>query len=1720
MLKKILDTLTGAAARAPEQASVKYPGVRDAVDGNTAIIHVEREASDAAGAYPITPSTQMGEYWAEEAAAGHLNVSDRPLIFVEPESEHAAAAVTAGMAMTGLRATNFSSGQGIAFMHESLYATVGKRLPYVLNMGCRAITKASLNVHAGHDDYHCVDDTGFIQVMAKNATEAADLNLIARRLAELSLTPAIVGQDGFLTTHLIESVTLPERALVAEYLGKPDDLIDTPTPAQKMLYGPKRRRVPSIWDVDVPMVSGSVQNQDAYMQAVAAQRPYFFDEVRQLADTCMDEYAELTGRRYSRLSSYRCEDAEYVIFGMGSMVVQAEAVADYLRATRRLRVGVVNLTMFRPFPGDLVGAVLRGKKGVAVLERTDQPLAEDLPLMREVRAALQKCQENAMEAAYAGAPPHVGYPSLSPSDMPRLYSGCYGLGSRDLQPEGLIGAVENMLAMGPKRKFFYLSVDVAREPDHPKDELHQQAFQGAYPQAAKMVVHGSENPNLMPPGAITVRMHSIGGWGAITTGKNLAMTLFDLLNWEIKANPKYGSEKKGQPTTYYLSAAPEPIRVNSEYVHLDVVLSPDPAVFGHSNPLTGLKKGGVFIIQSNLGDDTWAAFPRWAQQQIVDNDLRVYYLDAFKIAREEAGSPELHLRMQGNAFQGAFFAASPVCDNAGLSEQTLFRAIEKQLDSKFGGKGARVVQNNLTVVKRGYTEIHEITEKKVGAPAQVSAKSSLPIMLKACPAGDKSLPPVADMHRFWEQTGHFYATGKGNDNLLDPFIGASLIPAASGIFRDMTGIRFEHPEWVAENCTACGKCYTVCPDSAIPGLVNSVSEVFNTALSRVERAGTPTKFLRRALRGAERKLRALVGPNDGVAVRPLIDQAFAQVVADAPAEEREATASEFELLKAELGTFAFAATKPYWSGKEKKGGGGGLFSITVNPLTCKACALCVDVCDDKALKMVTQTEDSIATLRRDWNLWLDLPTTGKEFSRIDSLDEKVGALDTLLLDKTNYNAMTCGDGACLGCGEKTAIHLFTSTVSALMQPRVKAFVGKLDSLIQNLEQHIRLSLAQAVDLSDAGAVARAVDSSAPHDLTLSALASKLNDGKPSQPLDANWVKRGAQLLESLKDLRWRYVEGPTRRGRATMGMVNSTGCTSVWASTYPYHPYPFPWTSHLFQDSPSVAMGLFEGHMAKMAEGFKIVRMAEMELKGAFVEERDRDFFNRFTYEHFSDEEWLLCPPVVSVGGDGAMYDIGFQNLSRMMMAGKPIKVLVVDTQVYSNTGGQACTSGFVSQVSDMAPYGSARHGKTEIRKEISIIGMAHRSTFMLQSTVAHVSHLLEGYIDGLNSRRPAVFNIYSVCPPEHGVGDDRTVAQSKLAVESRAYPLFRYDPDAGVEFSACASLEGNPAVDADWPSYQLEYLDEKGEKARLDLPVTFADFAATEARFSKHFRKAPRETWNDSMIPLAELLDLPGDERVGRFPYIWATDAKGRLMRLIVAEELVRSCEERQQFWRQLKDIVAQPVDVAAIESRVRAEVEEGFAAAAIEAAPAPAEPAAPVASAPAALAAVVAPATPAPTPSTLAGLAAALAAAPSPVAAPLAPEPKPAAAPASVQASVAAPAKPAEPAAAAPAPVKPAKAAKAEAAPAGAVALPDYEPVWVDSPDCTACGECIDQAPNVFVYNASKQVTVKDPKGNKFSDIVKSAEKCPAECLHPGMPWEQEPKLERLITRAKKYN
>jgi pyruvate-ferredoxin/flavodoxin oxidoreductase len=227
---------------------------------------------------------------------------------------------------------------------------------------------------------------------------------------------------------------------------------------------------------------------------------------------------------------------------------------------------------------------------------------------------------------------------------------------------------------------------------------------------------------------------------------------------------------------------------------------------------------------------------------------------------------------------------------------------------------------------------------------------------------------------------------------------------------------------------------------------------------------------------------------------------------------------------------------------------------------------------------------------------------------------------------------------------------------------------------------------------------------------------------------------------------------------------------------------------------------------------------------------------------------------------------------------------------------------------------------------------MAHRNTYVMQGTLANTSHMIEGFIDGLMAKRPALFNLYTTCQPEHGVGADLGVHQAKLAMESRAYPIFKYNPDDGVTAAEAFDLTGNPDMDKLWPTYKLKYT-ENGREKFMELAMTFADFAITEARFRKHFRKAPRDTWNDNMIALVDFLEMSEDEREGKFPYIWAVDQKQQLSRVLVAKPIVESCEERRDFWIMLRDIAGvkvdqkEPEDLAAkIRSEVVGKIAQGL--------------------------------------------------------------------------------------------------------------------------------------------------------------------------------------------------
>jgi len=641
--------------QSPTLKSFPYPGIPTTADGAGTVTWVETNITQGACAYPITSSTTMGGGYQAEVANGKRNLWDEPLAFIEPESEHSAASSCEGFAVAGGRVTNFTSGQGLVLMKEVLYTISGKRLPVVFHIGARALTSHSLNVHAGHDDVMAVADCGWGILFGKNAQNAGDLALIARRAAEDSATPFMNVQDGFLTTHTIENVRLPEPEFMKQYIG------------------PASAKLTNLMDPDRPVMSGVVQNQDSYMKGKIAQRAYY-DRVPAALERAMQEFYEATGRRYGLIEPYRLEDAEYVIVGMGGLAETAQATVDYLRKAEGLRIGTLHVTSFRPFPGPQIVEALKNVRAISVIERMDNPLAESNPLICEIKAAFA--------SAMTGTPPYQKINS-----MPEFLSGSGGLGSRDIRPGDFLAVARNM-AFGNGSKRYYFTVGIK----------HALALEAPF------------DPDVRPPGAFSMRGHSVGGYGSVTTNTVIATIVGESFGFHVQAYPKYGSEKKGLPTTYYLTVAPEPILTHCELEHVDFVPLNDINSFNLGNPLAGLVPNGMIFIQSDKTDpaEIWTGIPHYAKKIIRQKKLRVYVLDTVAIAREVATTADLIQRMQGIVLLGIFLRVTPFRESAGLTDEQIFSGVEKSLRKYFGKRGEQVVKDNLTAVKRGFTEVFEI----------------------------------------------------------------------------------------------------------------------------------------------------------------------------------------------------------------------------------------------------------------------------------------------------------------------------------------------------------------------------------------------------------------------------------------------------------------------------------------------------------------------------------------------------------------------------------------------------------------------------------------------------------------------------------------------------------------------------------------------------------------------------------------------------------------------------------------------------------------------------------------------------------------------------------------------------------------------------------------------------------------------------------------------------
>ena len=524
-------------------------------------------------------------------------------------------------------------------------------------------------------------------------------------------------------------------------------------------------------------------------------------------------------------------------------------------------------------------------------------------------------------------------------------------------------------------------------------------------------------------------------------------------------------------------------------------------------------------------------------------------------------------------------------------------------------------------------------------------------------------------------------------------------------------------------------------------------------------------------------------------------------------------------------------TAIFSSPERKTPGSGGIFSIFVCDL-CKGCAACVTACGDhQALKMVAETEDVNAKHMTGTGFLDLLPDTSQKylglFNAANPADSKTATLRNMLMVRSTYDALVSGDGACAGCGEKSVLRSIAAVTEAYMRP---VFHAKSDRF-----------LAKAGELEKRGVARLAVlkrRSQAEYDLLRQAIAhlvlglggeDEADTQRPHRRLrakhgpisDGELVEAIAAVLltEAFNHKNLQAVDGRLANGMSVMAMAAHTGCNTVYGSTAPNNPHPYPWMNSLFQDGVTVGWLMGESFIVDHARRSVIPeRLADILLtRDDTTSSTPQEYYHltHFTDALMTDQEIVELPKVWAVGGDGGMGDIGYQNMSKVMLQNRPnVKVLMLDTQVYSNTGGQNSDSTPMLGGNDMNVFGAATQGKSTEKKTVAETFLAgHGSPFVAQVSMANAPKLYRAILDGLEYRGTMFIQAFTTCQPEHGVADDMALFQAQRVRDSRGVPEFVFNPRLGETYQEALDLKGNP-------SHRSRLVRDQGQGHRRNPPL------------------------------------------------------------------------------------------------------------------------------------------------------------------------------------------------------------------------------------------------------------------------------------------------------------
>lgn len=710
------------------------------MDGNNAAGHVSYAFTEVAAIYPITPSSVMAEVTDSWATAGRKNVFGTEVKVVEMQSEAGAAGAVHGSLTAGALTTTYTASQGLLLMIPNMYKIAGELLPSVIHVSARALATHALSIFGDHSDVYACRQTGYAMLCSTNPQEVMDLGAVAHLSTIKGKVPFLHFFDGFRTSHEIQKIEVWDYDTLKGMIDQ-DALADF----RKRALNPEH-----------PTLRGTAQNPDIFFQAKEASNNYY-NELPAIVTEYMDKVNKEIGTDYKLFNYYGAPDAEHVIVAMGSVCDTVEETIDYMLAQGK-KVGLIKVRLYRPFSIDaFVDAIPSTVKKISVLDRTKEPGALGEPLYLDVVAALRKANKFA--------------------DVP-VYSGRYGLGSKDCNPAQIIAVYNN-----DSKTQFTIGIE---------DDV------------TNLSLPITENPNTTPEGTTCCKFWGLGSDGTVGANKNSIKIIGDHTDMYAQAYFAYDSKKSGGVTISHLRFGKSPIKSTYFVNKANFVACHNPSYIDKYNMVQDVIPGGSFLLNCQWTvDELDEKLPAPVKAYIAKNNINFYIINAIKVAKE------IGLGNKTNTvLQSAFFSIANI-----IPADQAIDYMKKAACKSFAKKGDDIVNMNYAAIERGAGEV-----VKVDVPASwANCEGGLPNV--------KAVSERKDLESFINNIQSPCNAQRGDELPVSTFTSMpdGTFPQGSAAF-EKRGIAVDVPEWIPENCIQCNQCSIVCPHAVIRPVIMTEEE--------------------------------------------------------------------------------------------------------------------------------------------------------------------------------------------------------------------------------------------------------------------------------------------------------------------------------------------------------------------------------------------------------------------------------------------------------------------------------------------------------------------------------------------------------------------------------------------------------------------------------------------------------------------------------------------------------------------------------------------------------------------------------------------------------------------------------------------------------------------------------------------------------------------------------